>query len=259
MWAKWILTSWLLGIWRGARKITLDASFCLEEYTPLGAATKLNIWRRLVFAKVSFLLLLIASVTIISLEMRLFGPGQSVFGLLSIITLVLAATQGNLGSFSSWLKVFGLLLLPSLPPILYRRTLAVPTPIVRYVGCPSLTSILIVTIILSHESWTWRSHCDALPSSLLHPVVFNLSLYVSAGRFNWASGSPPALLNPSQGDSLDLCQSIGAGSIISKTSFTGSKPPWIIWFSFTYEYGPKGYLTADWLGWQGSCLATGLS
>ena len=38
---------------------------------------------RLIFAKVAFILLFVSTLVIISLEARLFGVGQSVFGLLS--------------------------------------------------------------------------------------------------------------------------------------------------------------------------------
>jgi hypothetical protein len=46
----------------------------------------------LIFGKVSFVLLLIISLVIISLEARLFGVGRSVFGLFCIVTLFIACT-----------------------------------------------------------------------------------------------------------------------------------------------------------------------
>lgn len=45
---------------------------------------------RLIFGKVAFILLLIISLVIISLEARLFGVGRSVFGLFCIVTLFIA-------------------------------------------------------------------------------------------------------------------------------------------------------------------------
>ena len=46
----------------------------------------------MIFAKVSFVLLFVSTVVIISLEARLFGVGQSVFGLFAVVTLALGFT-----------------------------------------------------------------------------------------------------------------------------------------------------------------------